>query len=269
MLSNLHRYKKDLDSLIVRGKELTLAMQAECFPKEFDEALTQQYGREAKEIRKTIPSFKKEYQPWYSEAKALVKQLLPDRLLDFVGHYERPKTRKDITYENYRIQDYLQGLNVTSGWEKRKIVGPDAAISHFEQQLAIVGSAKGRFESSLFDIRQLVQADLFDSDLDAAAALAKHRFQRAAGAVAGVVLEKHLGQVCENHSVKLTKNNLSISDLNNALKDANVIDVPEWRFVQHLGDIRNLCDHNKKAEPTAEQVSDLVSGVRKIVKTLF
>jgi len=48
---------------------------------------------------------------------------------------------------------------------------------------------KERFESSLFDIRQLVQADLFDSELEAAEELAKNRFSRAAGAVAGVVLD--------------------------------------------------------------------------------
>ena len=43
-------------------------------------------------------------QPWYSEAKVLIRQLLPDRLSDFVRHYEKPKPRKDITYESYRIE---------------------------------------------------------------------------------------------------------------------------------------------------------------------
>jgi hypothetical protein len=172
-------------------------------------------------------------------------------------------------YENYRIEDYLQGLNVTLGWAKEKVVGPDAAIPQFRQQLAILNSLGARFESSLFDIRQLVLADLFDSDLDAAEELAKKKFTRASGALAGVVLERHLSQVCENHAIKLAKKAPVISDLNNSLKEAEVIDVPQWRFVQHLTDIRNLCDHNKTKEPTVEQVNDLVAGVRKITKTLF
>ena len=53
------------------------------------------------------------------------------------------------------------------------------------------------------------------------------------------------------------------------LKAANVVDVPQWRFIQHLGAIRNLCDHNKAMEPTAEQVTDLITGVDKTLKTLF
>jgi hypothetical protein len=152
---------------------------------------------------------------------------------------------------------------------KEKIVGPDAAIPQFTQQLFIVKSIDRRFESSLFDIRQLVQADLFDSDLDAAAELLKKKFTRAAGAVAGVVLERHLAQACESHGVKISKKSPAISDLNDALKAANVIDVPQWRFVQHLADIRNLCDHDKAKEPTAEQAGDLVEGVRKTIKTIF
>ncbi len=269
MLPNLDRYKKDLDSLLTRGEELHLAMQAEALPEQVERAFKKEYGDKAKDILKALPRFIEAYQPWYSEAKVLIRQLLPDSLSDFVRHYEKPKPRKDITYESYRIEDYLQGLNVTRGWEKEKIVGPDAAIPHFRQQLAILKSVKARFESSLFEIRQLVQADLFDSELDAAKELAKSKFTRAAGALAGVVLERHLIQVCDNHNVKVGKKAPGISDLNNALKDANVIDVPLWRFVQHLGDIRNLCDHSKKAEPTAEQVDDLVAGVMKVTKTLF
>jgi hypothetical protein len=267
--SNLDKYKKDLDRLIVDGERLHFAIQAECFPQEFKKEIKKVDDEKIQKLIKDLPSFKEAYQPWYSEAKALIKQVLPDRLADFVSHYEKPKTRKNVSYENYKVTDYLQGLHITQGYQKEKVVGPDAAIPQFRQQLAIVRSAQARFESSLFDIRQLVQADLLDSELDAANELAKNKFLRAAGAVAGVVLERHLTQVCEDHSVKLSKKAPVISELNDALKTANVIDIPQWRFIQHLADIRNLCDHNKTTEPTPEQVNDLIAGVMKVTKTIF
>jgi hypothetical protein len=269
MLSNLDRYRNDLDALVAKGEMLDVAMQLECWPEQTIKALKKKVGDKANEVLKTIPSFRDAYQAWYSEAKVLVKQLLPDRLSDFSSHYERGKSRKEISHENYRIEDYLQGLTVTRGYEKTVLVGPDAAVPQFRQQLAILKSVRGRFESSLFDIRQLAQADLFDSELDVAQELAKNKFTRAAGAIAGVVLERHLAQVCDNHQIKISKKAPVISDLNDALKKENAIDVPQWRFVQHLADIRNLCDHNKNAEPTVEQVDDLVAGVMKITKTLF
>jgi hypothetical protein len=275
MISNLGRYKKDLDALIERGELLGYAMQAAFNGKQFEAQLRTQVGEKTNEFLKKLPHFKSEYQSWYTEPLVLIKQLLPDRYADFVRHYEKPKSRKNIDYENYSIEDALHGLTVTRPlptWEgggEKTIVAPHAAIPHFDQQKAILKSVKARFESSLFDIQQLLQADLFDSELDAARELAKHKFLRAAGAVAGVVLEKHLGQVCSNHNIKVTKKDPTISDLNDLLKGAGVIQLPEWRSIQHLADIRNLCDHDKKVEPTPEQVKDLLEGTAKVTKTLF
>lgn len=270
MASNLDRYKKDLERLLAKGQSLSFALEAECFPKEARATLAKQLDEgKIDSFLAGLPNFSKEYQAWYSEAKALIRQLLPDRLADFVRHYEKPKPRKDITYENYRIEDYLQGLTVTSGWERKKVVGPEAGVPHFRQQLAILQAVQARFESSLFDIRQLVQADLFDSELDAAEALLKAGHVRAAGALAGVVLEKHLLQVCSNHSVTIRKKSPTIGDLNEALKKDDVIDVPEWRRIQHLADVRNLCDHRKARDPKADEVQDLIAGVAKVTKTLF
>lgn len=266
MTSNLDRYRRDLDRLISNGDDLAVSMALQFLPKE-----TALKFLGLKEPPKGLPSFLSGYQAWYSEAKALIRQLLPDRLEDFVRHYEKPKSRKALDNETYRIDDCLQGLQRDRspfGYTDDSI-SQRAAIPHFQQQVAILKSAKARFESSLFDIRQLVQADLFDSELSAAEGLVKNGFVRPAGALAGVVLEKHLAQVCENHQAKITKKNPTISDFNDALKGADIIEMSVWRFVQHLGDIRNKCDHGKTSEPTKDDVNDLIEGVAKITKTVF
>src|SRR5690606_4835656 len=146
MQANLEKFKKDLKKLSKNGELLLLSMQYSCHPEQVEEA----YGDDFDKLKKLMPNFGHDYQTWYSESKALIKQLLPDRLGDFTRHYEKPKPRKDITFENYRIEDYLQGLRVTRGWEKELVVGPSAAIPHLEQQLAIVKAVSARFESSLF-----------------------------------------------------------------------------------------------------------------------
>ena len=268
METNLDRYKKDLESLLATGDQLLNALQYKCHPDEFEEEARKQLGEKAASVIAGLPPFALEYESWYSEAKALVRQLLPDRLDDFVRHYEKPKSRKSVTFENYRIADCLQGL-VTTNRLGDRVVGPESAIPHFLQQLAIVKAVRARFDSSLFDIRQLAMADLFDSELEAAAELASKGFLRGAGAIAGVVLEGHLAQVCANHSLSTRKKRPTISDLNDMLKKANVVDTPQWRSIQHFADIRNLCDHKRVAEPTADQVTDLVAGVAKTLKTLF
>ena len=193
--------------------------------------------------------------------------MLPDRVVDFTQFYERPKARKEITYESYVIADYLDNL-IVSRYGKAE-VDRSSAILKFNQQLNILKSVQRRFESSLFDIQQIVQADLLDSELDAAKELNKKGFSRGAGAIVGVVLEKHLSQVCKNHNIKVRKKHPAINDYNELLKQSEIIQIQDWRFIQRLADLRNLCDHNKDAEPTREDVEELINGAAKISKTIY
>ena len=71
------------------------------------------------------------------------------------------------------------------------------------------------------------------------------------------------------HNIKTRKKHPTISDFNDLLKNGGVLDTPTWRQIQRLGDVRNLCDHNKDRDPTKEEVEELVSGVEKFTKTLF
>lgn len=244
------------------------SMEYECNPDSYKELLVDETS---KKFFQELPNFRVTYQTWYSETKALIKQLLPDRSDDLVRHYQKPKPRKDITSENYRIEDYLQGLSVTKDTSgvTETIVNTSAAIPHFRQQVAILKAATTRFDSKLFDIKQLVQADIFDSEIDAARELLKNGFLRAAGAVSGVVLEKHLGEVCTNRNLKSKRKNPTINDFNELLKGNSVIDVPNWRQIQRLGDLRNLCDHPKGREPTKDEIDELISGTDKFIHTLY
>jgi hypothetical protein len=268
MATNLDRFKDRLKELVIRGKRLEHAMLRSADRSAFDQKFEKLVGEDGlKELVDKLPDFHKTYDAWYSESLAVVKQLLPDRVANFVSLYEKPKSRKEINNGNYVIQDFLQGIIVTFRDETK--VQLSAAIPQYRQQMSILEAANARFESVLFDIGQLVRADLFDSEIDAARELLKNKFLRAAGAIGGVVLEKHLHQVCEDHSVAVSKKNPSIGDLNDLLKANSVIDVPQWRYISLMADIRNLSDHDRKVEPTVDQIKDLLDGVSKILKTIF
>lgn len=269
MATNLERFKNDLKRLIAQGELLEYSMIHEIDEENFVKQVNEQLGKEKlAQFLKTLPKFKTTYEAWYSESLALLRQLLPDRVSNFISLYEKPKSRKSVEYGNSVIQDYLQGLRVTRGWDKEVIVDSRGALPQYRQQLAILKAANSRFESSLFEIQQLVQAELFDSEIDAAKELLKAHFVRPAGAIAGVVLEKHLRQVCDDHEIKITKKDPTINDLNELLKNNSVIEVPQWRHVSMLADIRNVCVHNKDSDPTAEQVKDLIDGTVKVIKTI-
>lgn len=258
MDSNLSKLKKDLEKLVKTGNELL---------SDFLEVGEDKGGTKKS---KKASKFFSGYQEWFSEALEVVRQILPNRIVEFETLYSQDK-RKELNNLTYGVQDWLlgrrSGVNDLTG--KKVFDDFAAAVMKFQNQVQILESAKVRFKSTLFDIQQIVRADLFDSELDAAKELLKNGFLRGAGATAGVVLEKHLEQVCFSHNIIIKSKHPTIMTYNDALKNKNILDVPTWRFIQRLGDLRNLCDHSKDTEPKKEEVHELIEGIGKVTKTVF
>ena len=221
-------------------------------------------------IEKAKGFFEQEYQNWYTQAYAVVAQLVPSRLSEFECLYKGEGTRKVVNIMTYTIQDWLNGFRSADHAYGLNVFDDLGSVCmKLTTQISILKSMKTRFESSLHDIKQLLQADLFDSEIDKARELAKRGYSRASGAICGVVIENHLKQVTERRGLSLKKRHPAISDYNELLKSADVIDIPTWRNIQRLADIRNICDHSKDREPTKEDVEELISGADKITKTIF
>jgi hypothetical protein len=102
--------------------------------------------------------------------------------------------------------------------------------------------------------------------LKEAATLLNAGYVRAAGALAGVMLERHLKMLCDRPSLAIPySDKATINPLNQALKDAGVYDQAAWRKVQWMADVRNACDHASTPEPKPQDVSDLIAEVKKFV----
>jgi hypothetical protein len=168
MSTNLERFKSDLAKLTSLGNKMSADLILRvCTPeqrKECEDVLS-----------KAKANFEGNYQKWYTEAHAVLKQLVPDRLEEFIRLYHGDGKRKQIDSASYHIQDWLTGVRAGKNHAGQKCYNDGAIVAmRFKTQLEILESVESRFESSLFDIAQLVRADLFDSELDAARELAKN-----------------------------------------------------------------------------------------------
>ncbi len=248
MLSNIEKYKKDIQKLIETGEAIFKKMKD----------------------NKNLAELRQNYEIWYSESFAVIKIILPDRAVDFSKMYYDDKTKKGLKIHFQYTPPISEGISWDLDFGKYSPPKEvDFAKSIFDSQIGILKSCEKKFQSSLFDIKQLLQADIFDSELDAARELNKKGFVRGAGAIAGVVLEGHLAQVCDNHKITIRKKHPAINDFNQLLKDNDIIETLTWRFIQQLADLRNLCDHKKDNEPTKDNIDELIKGVDKISKTLY
>jgi len=164
------------------------------------------------------------YNAWYSKALPFVRQLVPERYKEFQDLYILEKRDlKNLSILNYTISDYLLGLSVTRNGED--VINTLAVFCNkLHLQYSILVGANERIDSILNDIEGVLQAELFDNELDAADNLLKNGHLRASGALAGVTIERHLGQVAENHQIKLSKKDPTIADFNQKFKDEDILD---------------------------------------------
>lgn len=201
------------------------------------------------------------YQDWYTKSLAVLQQLAPERLIEFRELY-RDGNRKNIDISTYGISDFLLGYSLKGHNSK------DIALIKVMTQIKILNSLNSRIDYLLSDIEGILKSDLFTNELESSKSLLKSNHLRAAGTLAGVVLESHLSDVCRNHGIKVKTKNPVISVYNDLLKDEKILDVPKWRKIQVFGDIRNYCTHKKERDPTYDEVEELIEGVKKIIKTV-
>ncbi len=159
----------------------------------------------AKTKKADIFKFGMEYQNWYTRALKIVEILANDRLEEFISYYKIDPKRKLTNAQNYVIQDFIMGI----GARKSVLEGPYWDIHNVTaikvyNQLQILHSLETRVDSVLSDVQGSLLSELQDKELVTAEELLKINV-RAAGSLAGVILENHLQKVMQNHHIPVNK----------------------------------------------------------------
>ena len=252
--STFESYKSDFNALIQKGESIR-------------EDLEPHFGsRSLSEGSDLIGGLDERYQSWYSESLALIEELFPSRLPEFQSLYSTGGIRDVIASLSYGVPAELDEL---FEHQLEGIATKQRKIKSFYTQLNILKSVSARFESRLSNLRQLLHADLLDTELGAAKELALKGYLRPAGTLAGVVLESHLAEFCRKRKIKSRKRRPTIGDWIKLLQTTDSIDAVMLQRLKGLNEIRILCSHKKSRDPTADDIEDLISGVERVTRQLL
>lgn len=195
------------------------------------------------------------YQIWYSKAEVLIKEYLYDRKEEFTREYD----------------ETLCLLQLRKNWAKVDVHYIIKEFTdRFDTQKNLLSSLPKVFEIQNLKLRKTISADLVESELDEAELLLERDFIRAAGAVAGVALERYLKTLCEISTPPVEykkKKKDTINPLAIELHKAGHLSETERKKIEWLGDIRNKCDHLKEEEPTKEEVKELIRKTKEFSDT--
>jgi hypothetical protein len=127
---------------------------------------------------------------------------------------------------------------------------------------AVFNAAREDFEGGyLSTTRSLVQAEVFDDELEQARELQTNGYSSAAAIVAGVVLETTLRELCTRAGISHGK----LDKMNSDLAKAGVYNVLNQKRITTLADIRNSAAHGKMDKFTPDDVDTMIRDVEKFV----
>lgn len=146
--------------------------------------------------------------------------------------------------------------------EAEKPKSMDSAFDRFKRMKAVFLAVKEDFEGGyLVSYRNLVQAEVFTSELEQADELLKTGYATAAAVIAGVVLETSLRDLCTTHEI----GHGSLNKMNDDLARAGVYNGNQKKQITSLSAIRNSAAHGKPDEFTADQVRGMIDDVQRFL----
>ena len=133
-----------------------------------------------------------------------------------------------------------------------------------KQLRAVFLAVKEDFEGGYLNtVRNLVQAEVFTSELEQAEELLKSGYATAAAVVAGVVLETTLRDLCTIHELE----HGSINKMNDDLAKAGAYNATQKKRITALAAIRNSAAHGKPEEFTPAEVKGMIDDVERFLTT--
>lgn len=138
-----------------------------------------------------------------------------------------------------------------------------------DQAFGVLLSAKDDFEKdALFDVKKLIEADLFEEFLEQAEHLQEVGYYQASAIIAGSVLEDGLRKLCIQNNVALP-DKPKLDWMNAQLAKEGVYNKLTQKKVTAIADLRNNAAHGKWNEFKSSDVDDMLRGVRDFMERYF
>ncbi|WP_334187104.1 DUF4145 domain-containing protein [Noviherbaspirillum sp.] len=134
--------------------------------------------------------------------------------------------------------------------------------ANVEQAFGVLLAAKDDYESeSLFSVKKLVEAELFDEFLAQAEHLLETGYFQPAAVVAGSVLEDGLRKLCQANAIPLP-DNPKLDWMNSELAKNGVYTKLVQKRITSIADLRNSAAHGKWDEFEKSDVQAMVRDIR-------
>lgn len=213
-----------------------------------DKIIKQRFGELAEQLQKTFQT-------------ATMKHS------EFTGNYQHIESNL-ITNWSVKVKNLLskictaQSEQLIAFNEAEKLVNFDNNVERLKRMEAVFLAIKEDYEGGyLRSSRNLIQAEVFDTELEQASELLQGGYYTAAAVIAGVVLETSMRDLCIKNEIEIGNLNRMNADLAKKEAYSKLLQ----KRITALSDIRNSAAHGRTENFTEEDVKSMIAEVQRIV----
>lgn len=203
-------------------------------------------GQQLEQLQSSITKARSEY------TGATYDQLEPEALLNW----------------GTKVKSLLERMGVEAASHLREFTdaqrsrGVDSTSNRMKRMRAVFLAAKEDFEGGyLVSFRNLVQAEVFGSELEQASELLCAGYASAAAVIAGVVLETTIRNLCTDHGIAHGK----LDKMNADLAKAGAYNSIQQKRITAMAGIRNAAAHGDVEKFNPGDVKGMIDDVERFL----
>ncbi|ELX09961.1 hypothetical protein Jab_2c20450 [Janthinobacterium sp. HH01] len=148
--------------------------------------------------------------------------------------------------------------------ESEKPQTMEGPVSLMKRLGAVFNAVRDDYEGGyLSSFKSLVQAEVFDNELEQASELLSSGYHVAAAVIARTVLETAIADLCERQDPKILRQKLA--KMNDDLAKAGVYNSLRQKKILALSAVGNSAAHGKHDEFSAADVKSMISDIRDLI----
>ena len=146
-----------------------------------------------------------------------------------------------------------------------KMMYNDVYLNDFQNIKSIFIAFKNDYEKGyLSSIETLIQAEVFETQLEQSQELLDSNYILASAVIAGIVLETGMREICTRENIEHGK----LDKMNADLAKKGIYNKLQQKRITALADIRNSAAHGKKDEFTKDDVANMIREVAQFLANI-
>ncbi len=204
------------------------------------------------------------------ETHSIEKKLIPSNFfLKYRKWYSIGKVILENNGDNDSLEEFIDNYKSITSTSRSQYLTPSMQLGILDimnHQLVLLQSLPDYLDGQMYNLELNIASTIMGDELREAKVLLDKKFFRAAGALSGVILERHIKYRLNKFIPRIKYyEKATLGQLIKKAEENKIFDTSMILKLKYLNSIRIKCDHDKENEPKENEIKDLIEHTDRFI----